>query len=120
MNKEEKFIEFWKLYPRKVARVAAQRSFKRLKIKDIDEIFSVYRGHLIRWKGTDIQFIPHASTWINQRRWEDELEPLQENQSSVYRNIETESKKLKKRMKVAEENMATDEERKKALGLKKE
>ena len=119
MNKEEKFNEFWKLYPRKVAKVAALRTWKRLKIKDINEIFSVYKDHLIRWKHTDIQYIPHASTWINQRRWEDELEPLPERQSSIYRNIETESKKLKKKIQVAEESMATDEERKKALGLKK-
>ncbi len=119
MNKEEKFLEFWKLYPRKVAKVAAQRSWKRLKVKDIDDIFKVYKGHLIRWRGTEIQFVPHASTWINQRRWEDELEPLPENKSSIYRNIENERKTFIKKIKVAEENMASDEERKEALKLMK-
>ena len=119
MNKEEKFLEFWKLYPRKVAKVAAQRSWKRLKVKDIDDIFKVYKEHLIRWRGTDIQFVPHASTWINQRRWEDELEPLPENKSSIYRNIENERKTFIKKIKVAEENMASDEERKEALKLMK-
>ena len=117
MNKEEKFLEFWKLYPRKVAKVAAQRSWKRLKVKDIDDIFKVYKEHLIRWRGTEIQFVPHASTWINQRRWEDELEPLPENKSSIYRNIENERKTFIKKIKVAEENMASDEERKEALKL---
>ena len=119
MNKEEKFLEFWKLYPRKVAKVAAQRSWKRLKVKDIDDIFKVYKEHLIRWRGTEIQFVPHASTWINQRRWEDELEPLPENKSSIYRNIENERKTFIKKIKFAEENMASDEERKEALKLKK-
>tara|TARA_Y100000817_G_scaffold283947_1_gene250193 strand:+ start:1005 stop:1376 length:372 start_codon:yes stop_codon:yes gene_type:complete len=119
MNKEEKFLEFWKLYPRKVAKVAAQRSWKRLKVKDIDDIFKVYKEHLIRWRGTEIQFVPHASTWINQRRWEDELEPLPENKSSIYRNIENERKTFIKKIKVAEENMASDEERKEALKLMK-
>ena len=119
MNKEEKFLEFWKLYPRKVAKVAAQRSWKRLKVKDIDDIFKVYKEHLIRWRGTEIQYVPHASTWINQRRWEDELEPLPENKSSIYRNIENERKTFIKKIKVAEENMASDEERKEALKLMK-
>ena len=119
MNKEEKFLQFWKLYPRKVAKVGAQRSWKRLKVKDIDDIFKVYKEHLIRWRGTEIQFVPHASTWINQRRWEDELEPLPENKSSIYRNIENERKTFIKNIKVAEENMASDEERKEALKLMK-
>ena len=119
MNKEEKFLQFWKIYPRKVAKVAAQRSWKRLRVKDIDDIFKVYKEHLIRWRGTEIQFVPHASTWINQRRWEDELEPLPENKSSIYRNIENERKTFIKKIKVAEENMASDEERKEALKLMK-
>ena len=72
MTKEDKFNKFWTYYPRKVARVAAQRSWKRLKVKDINDIFSVYKEHLIRWKYKDIQFVPHASTWLNQRRFEDE------------------------------------------------
>ena len=38
MKKEEKFDRFWSLYPRKVAKVAAQRSWKRLTNKNIDSI----------------------------------------------------------------------------------
>ena len=38
MTKEEKFDKFWTYYPRKVAKVAAQRSWKRLKVKDIEAI----------------------------------------------------------------------------------
>ena len=59
MTKEEKFDKFWTYYPRKVAKVAAQRSWKRLKVKDIEAIFSVYKEHLIRWKYKDI----HRHRW---------------------------------------------------------
>lgn len=120
MNKEEKFKEFWKLYPRKVAKVAAQRSWKRLTNKNIDEIFKVLHDHLIRWKKTESQFIPHATTWLNQQRWEDELEPISETESKtgIYKNIEKEHKRFLERMKEAEQNVASDEERKKALGLR--
>ena len=121
MNKEDKFIEFWKLYPRKVAKAAAERSWKKLSNKTIQNIFNVIHEHLIRWKKTEIQFIPHASTWLNQKRWEDELEslPENENKSSIYKNIEKERQKFLKNMKAAEKNMASDDERKKALGIKK-
>ena len=119
MKKEEKFVRFWSLYPRKVAKVAAQRSWKRLKIKDINAIFKVLHEHLVRWKYTEIQFIPHASTWLNQRRWEDELEPLPGEKNSIYKNIEKERKNFLNKLKQAEETMASDDERKKALGLKK-
>ena len=119
MKKEEKFARFWSLYPRKVARVAAQRSWKRLKVKDVNAIFAVFYDHLLRWKYTEIQFVPHASTWLNQRRWEDELEPLPGKKDSVYRNIEKDRKKFLNKLKQAEQTMASDEERKKALGIKK-
>jgi len=119
MNKIERFNYFWSLYPRKVAKMVAERSWKRLTIKNIKEIFSVYHEHLARWKYTDKQYIPHASTWLNQKRWEDELDPLPDNKSSIYKNIEKERKKILQKLKQAEKNMASDEERKQALGLKK-
>ena len=119
MNKEEKFDKFWSLYPRKVAKVAAQRSWKRLTNKNIQSIFEVLHEHLIRWKFKDLQYVPHASTWINQRRWEDELEPLPADKSlPIYKNLESDRKKFLKKIKNAEKDVASDEERKKALGLK--
>ena len=119
MTKQEQFKKFWSLYPRKVARVAAERSWKKLTLKEIKSIFEVYHDHLIRWKYREIQYVPHASTWINQKRWEDELEPLPDQNQSVYKNIEKQRKEFMKKMKQAEEDSASDEDRKKALGLKK-
>ena len=120
MNKEEKFNRFWSLYPRKVAKVAAQRSWKRLTNKNVDSIFKVFHEHLIRWSFKEIQFVPHASTWLNQRRWEDELEPLPSDKSlPIYKNLEKDRQKFLKKIEKADENIASDEERKKALGLKK-
>ena len=63
MNKEEKFGEFWKLYPRKVAKVAAQRSWKRLTNKNIEEIFKVYHEHLLRWKKTFGKLCLSFNSW---------------------------------------------------------
>jgi hypothetical protein len=67
---------FWPEYPRKVAKIAARRAWERLKLKDTDDAeMAAIMGGLRRdiaseWKGRDQQTIPHAATWINQRRWE--------------------------------------------------
>lgn len=67
---------FWPEYPRKVARRAAEAAWKRLRLRDTDEetMVAIMAGlrRDIRgdWKGREQDKIPHASTWINQRRWE--------------------------------------------------
>lgn len=68
------FRTFWDRYPRKVARQAAEKAFKRLSLKDSDDAFNALELHLAQWRQKDRQFIPHAATWIRGRRWEDEIE----------------------------------------------
>ena len=74
---ETLFELFWKVYPRKIAKPNAIRSWKKLapteKItKDI--ISGVEKWKLTpQWKKENGQFIPHPATFLNQRRWEDEL-----------------------------------------------
>ena len=119
MSKQEKFNRFWSLYPRKVAKIVAERRWKKLSKKDIDEILKIYNEHLIRWRYKDIQYVPHPATWLNQRRWEDELEPLQDKNLSVYKDIEKKTTDLKSRMKTAENEAASEDEIKKLLKIKK-
>ena len=71
------FEDFYKLYPKKVSRQNAERSFKKLSEKDKVLAYKGLEKHLKFWRSTgkEIQYISHPSTWINQRRWEDELEP---------------------------------------------
>jgi len=119
MTNKEKFNKFWSLYPRKVAKIVAERRWKKLSKKDIDEIFKIYHEHLLRWRYKDIQYVPHPATWLNQRRWEDELGPLPDKNLSVYKDIEKKTMDLKSRMKTAETEAASEEEIKKLLSLKK-
>lgn len=76
------FPEFWKAYPRKVKKLEASIAYSRLDPSPelaLRILIAVQaqreRGCLRPKPGGDVQFIPHASTWLNQRRWEDELEP---------------------------------------------
>ena len=116
--KEDKFNQFWNSYPRKVKKFVARRTWGRLTNKEIEEISKVLKDHIVRWEETEIQYVPHASTWLNQKRWEDELEPLPKKEISSDEFYDKQAKDFQKMIKEAEENMATDEEIKEALGIK--
>ena len=72
------FEAFWKAYPRKVNKQAAEKAFNKL--KPSEDLFKAIMAGLEnhkkskQWTRDDGQYIPHASTWINGKRWEDELE----------------------------------------------
>jgi hypothetical protein len=69
------FDEFYKDYPRKVGKAAAVKAFKAAKAQ---AVLKVILGDIQRritsgeWSTEKIQFIPHPSTYLNGRRWEDE------------------------------------------------
>lgn len=77
---------FWPNYPRKVAKHAARQSWQRIYSRRLS-----YKGHedllgrIVKglvwyvgeeWAGRHLQVIPHAATWLNQRRWEDAFEDI--------------------------------------------
>jgi hypothetical protein len=67
------FDEFWKLYPRKVAKKKAEQVFKNKKEKEL--IIEQLKKHIQIWKNqkTEITFIPHPATWLYQERYKDRL-----------------------------------------------
>lgn len=72
---ERRFERFWKAYPKKVGKGGAEKSF--LKYKPDDEltetmIQAIEAQKLTRqWKEG---YIPNPQTWLNQKRWLDEVE----------------------------------------------
>jgi hypothetical protein len=73
---DDGFDAFWHAYPRKVAKSAAAKAWAKLKAKpDLQDavMAGLDRAKASRqWSKDGGAFIPHASTWLNQRRWEDE------------------------------------------------
>jgi 5-methylcytosine-specific restriction endonuclease McrA len=75
-HEQDLFVRFWIEYPRKDAKVAAQKAWKRLKVTD--DLFAQIMSGLARakrskdWIKDSGQFIPLPATWINGRRWEDQ------------------------------------------------
>ena len=70
------FEEFWKLYPRKVSKRVAQKIWERMPADEQQAALEALPAHIKYWrlKETDTEFIPHASTFLRQGRWEDELD----------------------------------------------
>jgi len=73
----KRFDEFWAMYPKKVAKGAALKSWGR--IKPTKELFIKMLGTLSAakasadWKRENGRFIPNPATWLNQGRWDDEI-----------------------------------------------
>ena len=69
------FENFWQQYPKKVGKLTAKRSWEKLSQENQQKALEAIVEHRKYWsaKGTEWEFIPHASTWLNQERFEDEL-----------------------------------------------
>jgi hypothetical protein len=70
---DDRFADFWEMYPRKIGKAQAQKVWTRITKKfPAETILDGLRSQLPILKEKDTQFIPHASTWLNQERWNDE------------------------------------------------
>ena len=69
------FNLFWAQYPKKVGKLTAKRSWEKLSQENQQKALEAIVEHRKYWtaKGTDWDYIAHASTWLNNHRFEDEL-----------------------------------------------
>ncbi len=80
-GQNSEFESFWKIYPRKVGKPAAARAWMRM---DGDKHWELIRANINsriaskQWERTPerVQYIPHPTTYLNQRRWLDEGLPV--------------------------------------------
>lgn len=74
---DSRFDQFWRLYPNRKARAKAEAAW--LKLNPSDELLQTLLAALVtqatshEWTKDGGQYVPHPATWINQRRWEDEV-----------------------------------------------
>ena len=71
----EWFDQFWEAYWRKVSRKAAVAAFLKC-VKNqarLDEVMAAVQSQSAEMLGRSPEKRPHASTWLNQERWNDEL-----------------------------------------------
>ena len=78
INNIDHFESFWAAYPRKVGKAQAQKVWSKLK-PDEETVRLIAENIALRikygeWSDSNKTFIPHASTYLNNARWEDEVE----------------------------------------------
>jgi hypothetical protein len=75
-NLQNEFEDFWNLYPRKVGKQDAYKSFKKaLATTPFIAIFVGVQKLASDPNLPQKQFIPHPATWLNEGRWYDEPYP---------------------------------------------
>ena len=75
------FEQFYQAYPRKVSREKAEAAWKKLaKEKTLPPLATILNALDVaikahEWTAERMQFVPHPASWLNQKRWTDELKP---------------------------------------------
>ena len=83
------FEQFWSIYPKKVARLAAKKAFLRLTPEQQSKAVESIPAHCRYWAETSSpQYIPHASTFLHGERFEDELPEIVQNGAEWWRSGE--------------------------------
>ena len=84
------FSLFWERYPKKLAKRDAEKAFA--KINPDEKLFNLILEKLELYKQSEAwlkdggQFIPYPATWLNGRRWEDEITPAIQGKKARYVN----------------------------------
>jgi len=81
------FDTFWDKYPRKIGKEKCKKKFLSLITgKNNQVILDGLNKYIQYWtdNNTEIEFIPHPLSWLNQRRWEDEILNIQDNDDDFY------------------------------------
>lgn len=90
---DDRFGEFWALVPNKVKRQDAEKAWAKKVAKDrtvrVDDVLGAFRSQIVVWQSDPRYpaFVAHPSTWLNGRRWLDELpdRPLRAVSGESYR-----------------------------------
>lgn len=69
------FEDFWDLYPRKVSKKDARRAWERAVTIELPAVIIMgLKRQTAYLQSRPVEFRPHAATWLNGERWEDEVQ----------------------------------------------
>ncbi len=72
------FSDFWTVYPRKVAKKAAEKAYLKAR-KDVPHAAIMASLNIFletEWRGRPIDKIPHPASWLNREEFEEEVPPM--------------------------------------------
>ena len=86
-HNSDSFDLFWEAYPNKKAKGNAEKAWLKLKVNQtlLDIILTAIEQHKQskEWTADGGRYIPHPASWLNARRWEDEISKQAEPTKSV-------------------------------------
>lgn len=87
----DSFLTFWNAYPNKQAKATASKAWARVQ-KEPGILETVLRAIEVQksseaWQKDGGKFIPHPATWINGRRWEDEMPDTAPSKPKKYKTV---------------------------------
>ena len=74
INTEDLWLLFWANYPKKVAKLPAEKAFKRLSVDK--QILACEDNAAQRYVGRRKGVIPNPATYLNEERWNDEQDEV--------------------------------------------
>ena len=82
-NTSEDFEQFWKLYPKKAGKFAAEKAWFKIKGVLLVTILTAVKRQKAseQWQKDGGRYIPNPATWLNQGRWMDEVKTAEENKN---------------------------------------
>lgn len=87
----QSFLMFWDAYPRKIGKGSAYKAWQKIKgtgstpKQIINAVRFQIDSKMIRTD--DLQYCPHPATWLNQRRWEDEIPEISKTAQKGFDNV---------------------------------
>lgn len=86
---EKSFDTFWTSYPKKKGKKDAQKAFTKVNPNEYPALFSALEQQKKdpEWAKDGGQYIPYPATWLNGRRWEDEVEVCTEAKSRTKERV---------------------------------
>ena len=73
---DAEFVDWWALYPRKVAKGQAERAYRTARKNGASQadLLEGIAAHAAAWarRKTETQFMPYPATWLNGKRWLDD------------------------------------------------
>ena len=70
------FSDFWAVWPFKVSKAPAEKAWRKLSDDDRTAAKNAAAGWTQKWRAANPSASPiHPTTYLNQRRWHDEIEP---------------------------------------------
>jgi hypothetical protein len=75
--RETDFAAFWAAYPRRVGKDAARKAFDRRRsdvtLEAVLAALELQKASQ-QWQRDGGRYVPHPATWLNQGRWQDEVD----------------------------------------------